>query len=161
MSEFSNIIDVDEATFEEDVLEQSWDMPVVVDFWAPWCAPCRTLGPMLESLASEPDANFILARVNVDDNPNLSIQHGIRGIPALVLFHHGREMPRLAGARPASGTRGAMGVRWRWITIRSQAAARSSSSGSRGLAASTPMVVSGMGVHESVQTVQAVQPVQN
>ena len=100
MSEEENIIDVTEASFTVDVIEQSSEIPVVVDFWAPWCAPCRTIGPMLERLANEPDAHFILAKVNVDENPALAIRYGIRGIPSVKAFLHGEIVNEFTGVKP-------------------------------------------------------------
>lgn len=100
-----NIIDVTEETFIEDVLEQSEELPVVVDFWAPWCAPCRTLGPILERLAADPSLNFILAKVNVDNNPNLSMQYQVQGIPAVIAFVDGEPVDEFVGVQPEATIR--------------------------------------------------------
>jgi thioredoxin 2 len=79
------------------VVEQS-KLPVVVDFWAPWCGPCRIISPRVEHLAEEMAGRFKLVKVNTDDAPNLSQRFGIRGIPTLVLFDQGKEVSRSVGA---------------------------------------------------------------
>jgi len=94
------ILDVSEATFETQVVLKSFDVPVVVDFWAPWCGPCRVLSPILERVAIEAGGDFVLAKVNVDENPNLSIRYGVHGIPAVKAFRNGELAAQFVGAQP-------------------------------------------------------------
>lgn len=95
-----NIIDVSEADFEFQVLAFSEVVPVVVDFWASWCIPCRTLGPMLERLAVEADGTFRLAKVDVDQNPNLARRYTVQSIPVVKAFHQGKVVSEFTGLQP-------------------------------------------------------------
>ncbi len=94
------IIDVNEADFEYEVLAYSQNVPVVVDFWAPWCKPCKTLSPMLERLANEARGAFRLARVNTDENPNLALRYGVRSLPTVKAFADGQVSSEFAGLQP-------------------------------------------------------------
>lgn len=94
------IVDVTESDFEYEVLSYSQNVPVVVDFWATWCQPCKTLGPMLERLTEEAGGNFRLARVDVDSNPNLALRYGVRSIPTVKAISQGQVVGEFAGAQP-------------------------------------------------------------
>ena len=94
------MIDASLASFERDVLEASRELPVVVDFWAPWCGPCRALGPMLEKLERESGGRWRLVKVNSDENPELSAQFNVRSIPFVVAFVDGKPVSHFLGAQP-------------------------------------------------------------
>ena len=91
-------IEVTDATFKHEVLDS--DQPVLVDFWAVWCGPCKMVAPIVEELASEYNGKLKVGKLNVDDNPETSIQFGIRSIPTLMVFKGGKVVEQIIGAVP-------------------------------------------------------------
>lgn len=105
MSPDPHFFDVSAANFYSAVILRSASLPVLVDFWAPWCAPCRVLGPLLEKLTAEAQGAFALARLNVDDSPDLATEFGVRGLPAVKVFRDGRVVNEFTGAQSEAKVR--------------------------------------------------------
>jgi putative thioredoxin len=97
--------DVDASNFQEIVLEGSRRTPVVMDFWAEWCGPCKVLKPILEKLAEEYQGKFILAKINADHNQDLAAQFGVRGIPSVKAVFNGELLEEFSGAIPEAEVR--------------------------------------------------------
>jgi thioredoxin 1 len=93
-----SVIHVNEGTFDTEVLNS--DKPALVDFWAPWCGPCRAIAPVLDELAGEYKGKVIVAKVNVDENRKLAGNHGVMSIPTMILFKNGKVMDKLIGLVP-------------------------------------------------------------
>ena len=91
-----HVMEVSDSSFENDVLKS--DKPVLVDFWAEWCAPCRMLAPTVTAVAEQYTASAAVVKLNVDDNPSTAQRYGIKGIPTLILFRDGKEVERVVGA---------------------------------------------------------------
>lgn len=100
VTESNHVFDVDQSNFETDVLQASFDQPVLVDFWAPWCGPCRTLGPVIEKVVNERNGAIRLAKVDVDQQQQLAAVFGVRSVPTVVLLRDGQPVDGFAGALP-------------------------------------------------------------
>ena len=89
----SKVVEVSDSSFEEEVLKA--DTPVLVDFWAPWCGPCKTIAPVVDELAGEYDGKLKVVKVNVDENKEAAMKYGVRGIPNLILFKDGENVAQI------------------------------------------------------------------
>ncbi|MCX7738752.1 MAG: thioredoxin [Hydrogenothermaceae bacterium] len=92
------VISVSESNWEQEVLNS--DLPVLVDFWAPWCGPCRLIAPVVEEIAVEMEGKAKVVKVNTDENPNLAMKYGIRAIPTIMVFKNGRVVDTKVGVQP-------------------------------------------------------------
>jgi thioredoxin 1 len=98
--ERENLLHLSDEKFDEEVLQS--DLPVLVDFWAPWCGPCLSIAPSVEELAKEYSGKIKVGKMNVDENPQIPSTYGIRGIPTLILFKGGKAINQVVGAVPKS-----------------------------------------------------------
>ena len=94
----AKVSEVSDVSFEQEVLRS--DVPVLIDFWAPWCGPCKVISPLVEELAAEYDGRLKVVKMNVDDNPQTPTRYGIRGIPNLIVFKSGEVAHQIVGAVP-------------------------------------------------------------
>ena len=95
---------ITDASFQADVLDS--DTPVLVDFWAEWCGPCKMIGPSLEEISDELAGKVVIAKLNIDDHPDAPSKHGVRGIPTMILFKNGAVADTKVGAAPKSALKG-------------------------------------------------------
>ncbi|MBI4470865.1 MAG: thioredoxin [Acidobacteria bacterium] len=103
----ANVIEVTDASFESEVL--SSNTPVLVDFWAVWCAPCKMLAPTVEAVATDKSGSLKVAKLNVDDNPSTAARYSIKGIPTLILYKEGQEKERIVGVTSKENILSAIG----------------------------------------------------
>ncbi|MDO8587019.1 MAG: thioredoxin [Armatimonadota bacterium] len=96
----SEVAEVTQATFDDEVVKS--DLPTLVDFWAPWCGPCRILAPTVDELAGEYAGKLKVVKLNTDQNAQVAGRYGIRGIPTLIFFKDGKEVDRIVGVQPKS-----------------------------------------------------------
>ena len=94
----TNVVEVTDATFESEVIKA--DRTVLVDFWAPWCGPCKALGPVLSEIAGERDSEVKVVKINIDDNQEYAFKLGVMSIPTLVVFKDGQPVDKIVGAHP-------------------------------------------------------------
>ena len=94
----ANVQELTDTNFQQEVLSSA--QPVLVDFWAPWCGPCRMIAPMIEELANENVGSFKIGKINIDDNPNAAQNYGVSSIPTLMIFKGGEVVDRFVGVRP-------------------------------------------------------------
>ena len=92
------MLDLSKDNFDKEVAQSK--IPVLVDFWAPWCGPCRMVGPILEKISSEYSQKLKFSKMNVDDNQEIAAKHDVRGIPCMIIFSGGKEVDRIIGAYP-------------------------------------------------------------
>jgi thioredoxin 1 len=93
----ANVKNIGQDNFDSEVIKS--DLPVMIDFWAPWCGPCKMVGPIVETLAEENVGKINIGKLNVDENQALAVQYGVRGIPTLLFFKDGQEVKRIVGAQ--------------------------------------------------------------
>ena len=97
------MLEITKDNFEHEVIMNR--LPVLVDFWAPWCGPCRLVGPVLEKLSSEYTHKMVFSKLNVDNNQEIAAQHDVRGIPCMIIFRNGKEADRIIGSYPETQLR--------------------------------------------------------